>query len=81
MLLTGRAPVPVTDVLAHFRTAAEQSGYVVSRDEDEGRAGELGFFGTAGDGTVVVSRLACPRGETGFTLSVREAGGRTEQES
>ena len=75
LLLTGRVAAPVEDVLAHFRTALERAGFVLQRDEDEGRAGELGFFGARADGTVVVSRLTCPRGETGFTLSVRDAVG------
>lgn len=65
-LVTGRAPASVTEVLAHFRAAP---GYVVTRDEDEGRSGELQLFGSTGDVGVTVARLTCPRGQTGFTLS------------
>lgn len=70
-VLTGRTADSVDEVLAHFRTTLEREGYVLSRDEDEGRAGELGFFGARADGTVTVARLTCPRGQTGFTLRLR----------
>lgn len=65
-LVTGRVEADVDAVLDHFRTA---EGFVVSRDEDEGRAGELQLFGAAGDVGVTVARLTCPRGSTSFTLS------------
>lgn len=65
-LVTGRAPLTVDEVLAHFRTA---EGFVVTRDEDEGRGGELQLFGTSGDVTVTVARLTCPQGSTGFTVA------------
>ena len=65
-LVTGRSPGTVAEVLAHFRGV---TGYVVVRDEDEGRAGELQLFGVAGDVGVTVARLTCPRGLTGFTLA------------
>lgn len=78
--LTGRVDAPVEQVLAHFRAAVEQAGFVVQRDEDEGRAGELGFFGARGDGTVTVSRLTCPRGVTGFTVLSGAPPGQPEQE-
>lgn len=65
-LVTGRVAAGVDEVLEHFRGAA---GFVVTRDEDEGRAGELRLFGAAGEIGVTVARLTCPRGQTGFTLS------------
>ena len=65
-LVTGRVSTTVAQTLAHFRAA---DGFVVSRDEDEGRAGELQLFGAAGTIGVTVARLTCPRGQTGFTLS------------
>ena len=65
-LVTGRVEATVEQVLEHFRNAP---GYVVTRDEDEGRAGELLLFGAAGDVGVTVGRLTCPRGATGFTIA------------
>lgn len=65
-LVTGRAPATVGQVLEHFRSS---EGFVVSRDEDEGRSGELQLFGAAGTVGVTVARLTCPRGQTGFTVS------------
>ena len=65
-LVTGRVSATVDQVLEHFRTA---EGFVVSRDEDEGRSGELQLFGAAGTVGVTVARLTCPRGQTGFTVS------------
>ena len=65
-LVTGRVAASVDDVLEHFRAAP---GYVVSRDEDEGRSGKLQLFGARGDVTVTVALLTCPRGSTGFTLA------------
>lgn len=69
-LATGRVEAGVEEVLAHFRAAAASGGYVVQRDEDEGRAGRLLLFGSAGEIGVTVARLTCPRGATGFTLAV-----------
>lgn len=66
--VTGRVEAPVAEVLAHFRAAVDAAGFVLQRDEDEGRAGELAFFGARGTGQVTVSRLTCPRGATGFTV-------------
>lgn len=66
--VTGRVEAPVDEVLAHFRDAVDAAGFVLQRDEDEGRAGELAFFGARGNGQVTVSRLTCPRGATGFTV-------------
>ena len=65
-LITGRVDLPVAAVLEHFRAAP---GFVVSRDEDEGRGGRLQLFGVSGDVGVTVARLTCPRGVTGFTVS------------
>lgn len=65
-LVTGRVEATVEQVLAHFRSVP---GFVVTRDEDEGRAGELQLFGSTGDVGVTVARSTCPRGETRFTLS------------
>ena len=69
-LVTGRVALPVEQVLEHFRAAP---GYVVTRDEDEGRAGELLLFGAAGDVGVTVAELTCPRGATGFTIATSGA--------
>lgn len=65
-LVTGRVAGPVDGVLEHFRAAP---GYVVSRDEDEGRAGRLQLFGARGDVGITVALLTCPRGSTGFTIA------------
>lgn len=65
-LVTGRVEATVDEVLDHFRGAP---GFVVSRDEDEGRSGELQLFGATGDVTVLVARSTCPRGATRFTVS------------
>ena len=73
--VTGRTDLRVDEVLDHFRTALQRAGFVLQRDEDEGRAGQLGFFGARADGSVTVARLTCPRGATGFTLRATSAGG------
>ena len=65
-LVTGRVEATVEEVLAHFRA---DPGYVVTRDEDEGRSGRLQLFGARGDVGVIVAVLTCPRGLTGFTIS------------
>ena len=65
-LVTGRVEATVSEVLAPFRT---DPSYVVTRDEDEGRAGELLLFGARGQVGLTVARLTCPRGLTGFTIS------------
>jgi hypothetical protein len=70
-LVTGRVAGPVDDVLEHFRSAP---GYVVSRDEDEGRAGRLQLFGARGDVGITVALLTCPRGSTGFTIATPVTG-------
>ena len=64
-LVSGQVGGSVQEVLAHFRRAP---AYVVTRDEDEGVAGELVLFGPRGDVAVTVAELACPQGVTGFTL-------------
>ena len=71
-LVTGRVAASVQEVLEHFRGAPS---YVVTRDEDEGVAGELVLFGPRGDVAITVAELACPEGLTGFTLgtAVRQA--------
>ena len=71
--LTGRVEAPVEQVLTHFRSAVERAGFVLQRDEDEGRSGELGFFGARADGTLAIAKLTCPTGTTGFTLRLRGA--------
>lgn len=68
-LVSGRVEDSVAAVLGHFRAAP---GYVVQRDEDEGRSGELVLFGATGDVSVTVARLTCPQGSTGFTIAVAE---------
>lgn len=70
-LITGRVVGSVEDVLEHFRSAP---GYVVSRDEDEGRSGRLQLFGARGDVAVTVALLTCPRGSTGFTIATTVTG-------
>lgn len=65
-LVTGQVTATVDEVLAHFRA---DPGYVVTRDEDEGRSGRLQLFGARGEVGVVVARLTCPAGLTGFTIS------------
>jgi hypothetical protein len=73
-LVTGRVEATVEQVLAHFRAAP---GYVVTRDEAEGRAGELLLFGARGDVAVTVATLTCPRGFTGFTIATAAGSGST----
>ena len=73
--VSGRVPAPVAEVVEHFRAAMDRAGYVVQREEDEGRAVRLGFFGARGDATLDVALLTCPVGSTGFTLAVRTTGG------
>ena len=73
--VTGRVDDPVESAAAHFRAELERLGYVVQREEDEGRAVLIGFFGAAAEGTVTVAELTCPRGSTGFTVAVRRAAG------
>jgi hypothetical protein len=70
-LVTGRVAAPVDQVLEHFRSAP---GFVVTRDEDEGRGGRLLLFGARGDVAVTVARLTCPRGFTGFTIAAPGSG-------
>lgn len=66
-LVTGQVDAPVEEVLAHFRS---DPGYVVTRDEDEGRTGRLQLFGARGEVGILAAVLTCPRGLTGFTISV-----------
>ena len=73
--VSGRVPAPVDDVVEHFRAAMDRAGYVVQREEDEGRAVRLAFFGARGDATLDVALLTCPAGSAGFTLTVRTPGG------
>lgn len=72
---TGRVEQRIEDVVAHFRTAFDRAGYVVQREEDEGRSAQLAFFGNAGTATLTVAELTCPSGSTGFTVVVRSATG------
>jgi len=65
-LVSGQVEASVEEVLDHFRA---DPGYVVTRDEDEGRAGRLQLFGARGEVGVTVAVLLCPRGLTGFTIS------------
>jgi hypothetical protein len=65
-LVTGRVDATVQEVLEHFR---RDPGYVVTRDEDEGRSGRLQLFGARGALGVTVAVLTCPQGLTGFTIS------------
>lgn len=74
-LVSGRTAAPVAQVLEHFRGAVERAGLVVQRSEDEGRSGQLVFFGALVEGGVVVARLTCPRGQTGFTVRGRRVAG------
>ena len=69
--VSGRVAGDVEDVVAHFRAAVDRAGYVITRDEDEGRSAQLAFFGTRGDGTATIAALTCPSGSTGFTLRLR----------
>ena len=68
--VSGRVVGEVEQVLEHFRSAVDRAGYVVQREEDEGRSAQLGFFGVAGSGTATLAALTCPSGSTGFTLRV-----------
>jgi hypothetical protein len=65
-LVTGQLDATVEEVLEHFR---RDPGYVVTRDEDEGRSGRLQLFGVRGEVGVTVAVLTCPPGLTGFTIS------------
>lgn len=73
--VTGRVSGPVDVTADHFRAELERRGYVVQREEDEGRAVLIGFFGAAAEGTLTIAELICPRGSTGFTVAVRRATG------
>ena len=73
-LVTGRVAADVGSVLEHFGAAVEAAGLVVQRQESEGRSGQLVFFGALREGGVSVARLACPAGETGFTVRSRAPG-------
>lgn len=73
--VTGRVPAALDDVVAHFRSALDRAGWVVQREEDEGRAVLLGFFGARGEGTLTVAELTCPAGSTGFTVTVAQPPG------
>lgn len=70
VLVSGRVREPVRTVLQHFRDAAARGGYVVQRDEDEGRSGMLTLFGARGTASVVIAALTCPRGQAGFTVRI-----------
>ena len=70
---SGRVSLPFDDVLAHWKAAFDRAGYVVQREEDEGRAVRLAFFGARGDAELVVATLTCPAGSTGFTVVLRAA--------
>ena len=61
----------IDDVVARLKRAFDRAGYVVQREEDEGRSVRLAFFGAAGDATLTVAQLTCPKGSTGFTVVVR----------
>lgn len=74
--VSGRVEAPIEAVVAHFTAAFDRAGYVVQREEDEGRAVRLGFFGgSRGDASLDVATLTCPSGSTGFTMTVRTAAG------
>lgn len=70
-LATGHAPGSVPAVLAHFREAVAGAGYVVEREEDEGRGAQLAFFGATAEGSVTIARSRCPPGATAFTVTAR----------
>jgi hypothetical protein len=70
---SGRVEAPLDDVVAHFKAVFDSAGYVVQREEDEGRAVRLAFFGAGGDASLTVATQTCPAGTTGFTLAVRRA--------
>ena len=70
---SGRVALPFGDVVAHWKAAFDRAGYVVQRQEDEGRAVRLAFFGAKGDADLVVATLTCPAGSTGFTVVLRAA--------
>lgn len=70
---SGRVAAPLDEVVEHFRTAFDRAGYVVQREEDEGRAVRLAFFGAGGDADLTVATLTCPAGSTGFTVVLRAA--------
>ena len=72
---SGRVALPLDDVVAHWKAAFDRAGYVVQREEDEGRAVRLALFGARGDATLDVADLTCPSGSTGFTMGVRTAPG------
>lgn len=73
--VTGRVEQPLRHVVTELKAAFDRAGYVVQREQDEGRAVQLAFFGTAGTATLAVAELTCPSGSTGFTLVVRSATG------
>lgn len=73
--VSGRVVGEVEQVLEHFRSAVDRAGYVVQREEDEGRSAQLGFFGVGGTGTATIAALTCPSGSTGFTLRVTRSTG------
>ena len=69
-LVTGQVEATVAQVLEHFR---RDPAYVVTRDEDEGRAGELRLFGARGEVAITVAELTCPEGRAGFTIATSVA--------
>ena len=71
--VSGRVAQPFDDVVAHWKAAFDRAGYVLQREEDEGRAVRLAFFGARGDAELVVATLTCPAGSTGFTVVLRAA--------
>ena len=70
---SGRVALPLDEVVAHWKAVFDRAGYVVQREEDEGRAVRLALFGARGDAEVVVATLTCPAGSTGFTVVLRAA--------
>ena len=71
-VVSGRAPGEVADVAAQVRAAIERAGYVLVREEDEGRGVRLGWFGVRGAGTVSLARSTCPPGTTAFSVRVTQ---------
>ena len=69
--VTGRVDAEVEQVLAHFQAAVDAAGYIVQREEDEGRSAQLAFFGARNEGSIVIAAVGCPRGSTGFTMRLR----------
>ena len=68
---SGRVTGEIRDVVAELKASFERAGYVVQREEDEGRSFRLAFFGASGDATLTVAELTCPPGSTGFSVIVR----------